>query len=272
MKGRTEEQSLEQAVTPGCELGVILGTCASESNGMHTTEGGGIESTGAIRIPSTRIRAEAAAKPRKRTTPKKKTPVRIKSTDNSQPKKKKRAAGRTNASDDGTTMVGPNIRIVEAELPERAWLLAGNKSSEVETSPDSNSDTSPTVGCALEAVILERNSVDPPLGVPESKPEGSLLERPQSRELRWGTILGWMTGAWKFTRRQLASRQSRKRLRVCESVSLGEKRFVAVIEVDGEQFLVGGASSSVATLARLEPTQEFSEVMKRRWAQDQLHV
>jgi Flagellar biosynthesis protein, FliO len=271
MKGRTEEQSLEQAVTPGCELGVILATCASESNDTHTTEGGGIESTGAIRIPSTRIRAEAAAKPRKRTTSRKKTPVRIKSTDNCQPKKK-RTAGRTNASDDGTTTVGPNIRIVEAELPERAWLLAGNKSSEVETRPDSNSDTSPTMGCTQEAGVLERNSVDPSLGAPESKPEGSLIERPQSRELRWGTILRWMTGAWKFTRTQLASRQSRKRLRVCESVSLGEKRFVAVIEVDGEQFLVGGASSSVATLARLEPTQEFSEVLKRRWAPDQLHV
>jgi hypothetical protein len=271
MKGRTKEQSLEQAVTPGCELGVILAACASESNGMHTTEGGGVESKGAIRIPSIRIRAEAAAKPRKRTTSRKKTPAGIKSTDNCQPLKK-RAAGRTNASDDGTTTVGPNIRIVEAELPARAWLLAGNKSSEVETRPHSNSDTSPTMGCALQAVVLDRNSVDPQPGVPGSKPEGSLPERPQSTELRRGTILRWMMAAWNFMRRQLASRHSRKRLRVCESVSLGEKRFVAVIEVDGEQFLVGGASSSVATLARLEPAQEFSEVLKRRWAQDQLRV
>jgi hypothetical protein len=84
----------------------------------------------------------------------------------------------------------------------------------------------------------------------------------------WKAILLWLSGAWNWTLKRVGSRQSTKRLRVCESVSLGEKRFVAVIEVDGEQFLVGGASSSVATLARLAPSQEFSEVLKRRWAQD----
>jgi len=73
---------------------------------------------------------------------------------------------------------------------------------------------------------------------------------------------------WNWTRKQLSSCQTKKRLRVCETVSLGEKRFVSVIEVDGEQFLVGGASSSVATLARLEPSPEFSEVLKRRWSQE----
>jgi hypothetical protein len=87
-------------------------------------------------------------------------------------------------------------------------------------------------------------------------------------EVKSTEILSWLAGAWNWMRQQLGSRQSRKRLRVCESVSLGEKRFVAVIEVDGEQFLVGGASSSVATLARLAPSQEFSAVLQRRWAQD----
>jgi hypothetical protein len=268
---------LEQAVIPGCELGVTLAARASESNAVPMTAGGGTKSQGAVRTRTTRIRAEAAAKPRKRTTSGKKTTVRIKSTGKNQPSKnqppkQKRAAGRTNASDDGTTTVGPNIRIVEAELPEQAWLLAGNQCSEVETIPDSSSDTSPTMGGTLEAVVLESNTFDPELGVPASMAEDSLIARPQSRELRWETILRWMTGAWKFMRRQLASRQSRKRLRVCESVSLGEKRFVAVIEVDGEQFLVGGASGSVTTLAHLEPTQEFSEVLKRRWAQDPLQA
>jgi hypothetical protein len=295
-KRRTEEQSLEQAVTPGCELGVVLAARAFESNAMPTTQGAGIKSQGAIRTRSTRIRAEAAAKPRKRTTSRKKTTVRMKSTGNSQPLKnqplkdqplkkqplknqplkKKKAAGPTNASDEPTTTVGQDIRMVEAELPEQAWPLAGNQCSEVETGPHSNSETiptsemSPAMDCALEPVVLDRNIniVDAQLSVPESMPEGSLIERPQSRELRWEMILRWMTGAWKFMRKQLASRQLRKRLRVCESVSLGEKRFVAVIEVDGEQFLVGGASGSVTTLAHLEPTQEFSEVLKRRWAQE----
>ena len=84
---------------------------------------------------------------------------------------------------------------------------------------------------------------------------------------RLSTILHWLGEAWNWMQK-LGSRPTKKRLRVCESVSLGEKRFVAVIEVDGEQFLVGGASSSVVTLARLEPTPDFSEVLKRRWAHD----
>jgi hypothetical protein len=86
-------------------------------------------------------------------------------------------------------------------------------------------------------------------------------------EKRSATILRWLAGTWKWAQR-LGSRHPRKRLRVCETVALGEKRFVAVIEVDGEQFLVGGGSTSVATLARLESTQQFSEVLKRRWAQE----
>jgi hypothetical protein len=57
------------------------------------------------------------------------------------------------------------------------------------------------------------------------------------------------------------SQQSKKRLRVCETVSLGEKRFIAVVEVDGDQFLVGGSSSSVAMLAHLEPQPAFADLL-----------
>jgi hypothetical protein len=79
------------------------------------------------------------------------------------------------------------------------------------------------------------------------------------------TILYWLGKAWNWMQK-LGSGPTKKRLRVCETVSLGEKRFVAVIEVDGEQFLVGGASSSVVTLARLESSPQFSDVLKGRWA------
>ncbi len=78
---------------------------------------------------------------------------------------------------------------------------------------------------------------------------------------------GFMSSLAAWLRNQFLARQSKKRLRVCETVSLGEKRFVAVIQVDGEQFLVGGAAGSVATLARLEPQQEFSDILKRRWTE-----
>lgn len=84
----------------------------------------------------------------------------------------------------------------------------------------------------------------------------------------WTRLAARTTQAWIWTQQKLKSQQGRKRLRVCESVSLGEKRFVAVIQIDGEQFLVGGSSSSVATLAHLERPREFSDVFQRQCEQD----
>lgn len=43
-----------------------------------------------------------------------------------------------------------------------------------------------------------------------------------------------------------------KKLRLMETVSLGEKRFVAVIEVDGQRLLIGGGASGVSLLRSLE--------------------
>jgi hypothetical protein len=45
--------------------------------------------------------------------------------------------------------------------------------------------------------------------------------------------------------------RSPKRLRLCESLPLGERRFVAVVEFDAERFLVGGTPSSMVLLSRL---------------------
>jgi hypothetical protein len=43
-----------------------------------------------------------------------------------------------------------------------------------------------------------------------------------------------------------------RRLRLCESLPLGERRFVAVVEFEQSRFLVGGTASSLVLLARLE--------------------
>ncbi len=52
-------------------------------------------------------------------------------------------------------------------------------------------------------------------------------------------------------------------LRVCENVSLGEKRFVAVVQVDDERFLIGGSSSSVSLLTRLQEAKTFAADLER---------
>jgi len=55
---------------------------------------------------------------------------------------------------------------------------------------------------------------------------------------------------YQFLRRTVPSRRHR-RLRVCESLSLGDRRFLAVIEFDRQEFLVGGSGNSLLLLARL---------------------
>ncbi len=63
---------------------------------------------------------------------------------------------------------------------------------------------------------------------------------------------------WGWARRALGPRKVR-RLRVRETLSLGDKRFLAVIEFDRQEFLVGGSGNSLALLARLHEGMVISE-------------
>jgi flagellar biogenesis protein FliO len=63
---------------------------------------------------------------------------------------------------------------------------------------------------------------------------------------------------WQWSRRAVKVRKPR-RLRVCETLSLGERRFLAVIEFDREEFLVGGTGSSLELLAKLQEGRVVAE-------------
>jgi flagellar biogenesis protein FliO len=73
---------------------------------------------------------------------------------------------------------------------------------------------------------------------------------------------GLLSQAWNWLRERQAARTNPKRLRVASSVSLGEKRFVAVIQVDGLEFLVGGGASNVALLAQLKGNDSFGNLLQ----------
>jgi hypothetical protein len=73
----------------------------------------------------------------------------------------------------------------------------------------------------------------------------------------WSHLLAWL-------RTQKLSRPARK-LRVCETVSLGDKRFAAVLEYDGQRFLLGGAAQSVQLLTELR-TPAFQETLAAQQA------
>ena len=57
---------------------------------------------------------------------------------------------------------------------------------------------------------------------------------------------------------------SRKTLRLCENLPLGDKRFVAVIQVENERFLIGGPMGSVSLLTRLHETATFSDSLQNK--------
>ena|SRR5579863_9300381 len=63
---------------------------------------------------------------------------------------------------------------------------------------------------------------------------------------------GFRSRVLEFWERVLRlGRRAPRRLRLCESLPLGERRFVAVVEFEAERFLVGGTPSSMVLLSRL---------------------
>jgi flagellar biogenesis protein FliO len=71
-----------------------------------------------------------------------------------------------------------------------------------------------------------------------------------------------VTKIWEWVQRVAKSRRSR-RLRVCETLSLGERRFLAIVEFDQEEFLVGGGGNSLELLARLHEGRVITEPRRR---------
>jgi|HubBroStandDraft_6_1064221.scaffolds.fasta_scaffold00061_18 flagellar biogenesis protein FliO len=153
--------------------------------------------------------------------------------------------------------VSPMLAVVEDEQIEPA-RLEGNEI--VTDRHHADEPSQPT-----EVGDLASDTMTPELCTALTEQKSTFL---QALALQCTGLFRILTRAWNWTQQKLKSHQVRKRLRVCETVSLGDKRFIAVIQVDGEQFLVGGSSSSVSTLAHLEPRRDFSEVFRSRCEQD----
>jgi flagellar biogenesis protein FliO len=74
---------------------------------------------------------------------------------------------------------------------------------------------------------------------------------------------GLLSRAWKWMQARQRARSTTRRLRVAETVSLGEKRFVAVVQVDGRHFLLAGGPTNIALLAQLDDKEPFEAVLKK---------
>jgi flagellar biogenesis protein FliO len=74
---------------------------------------------------------------------------------------------------------------------------------------------------------------------------------------------GLLSRAWEWLQARQVARSSTRRLRVAETVSLGEKRFVAVVQVDGRHFLLAGGPTNIVLLAQLDTKEAFGDVLKK---------
>jgi hypothetical protein len=71
-------------------------------------------------------------------------------------------------------------------------------------------------------------------------------------------ITSKLTRAWDWMHAKYTL-SATKRLRVTETVALGEKRFVAIVNVEGCEFLIGGGTAGISLLAYLVPQTESTE-------------
>lgn len=98
---------------------------------------------------------------------------------------------------------------------------------------------------------LKPTPARPPAAVAQAKTATAKTPRPGR------SLVAALRGVLERLRQRLAlgwrRRESERQLKLCESVSLGEKRFVALIEVGPQRFLIGGTPQALTMLGKLRP-------------------
>ncbi len=61
-----------------------------------------------------------------------------------------------------------------------------------------------------------------------------------------------LQAGWRWVERKRSQQISAKRLRVAETISLGEKRTLSIVTVDGSQYLIGSSAAGVQLLTKLD--------------------
>jgi hypothetical protein len=90
----------------------------------------------------------------------------------------------------------------------------------------------------------------------------------RTKPIRWQDICsGALARAWSFLHAKYKI-STTKRLRVSETISLGEKRFVAIVAVEGREFLIGGGVSGMSLLAQLGSVTEAASDLGQQFSND----
>lgn len=94
----------------------------------------------------------------------------------------------------------------------------------------------------------------------EGSISSAMLSQPPLRSDILRTGYRYIQAGWRWLERRCAQQVSSRRLRLTETISLGEKRSVSIVSVDGSQFLIGCSAGSVQLLAALD--RQHGAVMK----------
>jgi len=105
-----------------------------------------------------------------------------------------------------------------------------------------------------EPARTKKLQLKPTLAFPDSADDASLRTLQNNR--------GMLTRFLDWIRSHSLGSSSTRRLQVGATVSLGEKRFVAVIQIDGLEFLIGGGATNVALLAQLNKKESFGDLLQ----------
>ncbi len=116
------------------------------------------------------------------------------------------------------------------------------------------------VAASLRPELSESNSTQE-VQASRAESKSDFRNRPAAK-----ILISIAAGLWQQVQKVLKTQTAKKKLlRVCESVPLGDKRFVAVVQVDHERFLIGGAANSVAMLARLAESASFAGELRKEY-------
>jgi len=70
---------------------------------------------------------------------------------------------------------------------------------------------------------------------------------------------GYLQAGWRWLERKRTQQLSSRRLRVAETISLGEKRSVSIVQADGVHYLIGCSTASVHLLTVLDSAADVAK-------------
>ena len=83
---------------------------------------------------------------------------------------------------------------------------------------------------------------------------------------RWSQTISQLLVTLRNALRKVKVRRRERALQLCETLPLGERRFLIVVRFEGRRFLIGATNQSISLIERLdERGHPLPEPEERRW-------